>query len=230
MKTRSPWVINPLGTVTANFIRLLMGTVRRRIAFTGSERHPIDPREQRFVYVIWHEAFLYVTPFRVRAHILASHHTDGELMTRIAKQMKIGVIRGSTTRGGTGALLGLVRKTTDTHVLLTPDGPVGPRRRLKPGAVALASMAGVPIVPVGIANPTAWRVRNWDRMMIPKPWSTAHYVFGSSIQIPPELNRAGIKSQCQVVEKALASVTEAAERWATGGPRPIPASTSRTAA
>ena len=68
--------------------------------------------------------------------------------------MKIGVIRGSTTRGGSTALLGLIRRTGGTHVVLTPDGPVGPRRRLKPGAVALAGMTGMPIVPIGVACPT----------------------------------------------------------------------------
>ena len=105
--------------------------------------------------------------------------------------MKIGVIRGSTTRGGSAALLGLIRRAGGSHVVLTPDGPTGPRRRLKPGAIALASMTGMPIVPIGIACPTAWRAGSWDRMMVPLPWATAFYVSGPASACRPDWTGQG---------------------------------------
>jgi hypothetical protein len=120
-------------------------------------------------------------------------------------------------------LLGLIRRSGGTHVVLTPDGPVGPRRRLKAGAVALASATGMPVVPVGIACPSAWRAGSWDRLMIPKPYSTAHFVTGPAIRVPAGLDRAGQGRYCRLTEEAMGLVTRAAERWAAGGPRPVPA-------
>src|SRR5205807_9175779 len=141
---------------------------------------------------LWHEALVLMTAFRAPAHILASLHADGELFTRVARQLRVGVIRGSTTRGGSAALLGLIRRTGGTNIVLTPDGPRGPRRQLKPGAVALASMTGMQIVPIGIACPAAWRARSWDRMMVPPPWATAYYVSGPAIRVPDRLDRGGL--------------------------------------
>jgi lysophospholipid acyltransferase (LPLAT)-like uncharacterized protein len=222
IKLRKPWLIRPAGTLAATVIRLLMGTVRIRLAVAGPERQPPTDNE-RFVFVFWHEAIVLMTGFRIPLHVLSSLHADGELMTRICRHLKIGVIRGSTTRGGSQALLGLVRRTGGTHVALTPDGPVGPRRRLKPGAVALASTTGMRIVPVGISCPTAFRARSWDRMMVPLPWTTAHYVTGPAITVPAGLDRTGLTRYCRLVEDSLGTVTDAAERWAAGGPRPVAA-------
>ena len=222
IKIRKPWLIRPAGTLVANVIRLLMGTVRRRISLAGPEHHPPAAGSETYIYVFWHEGLILMTGFGVPAHVLTSHHADGELMTRVCRHMKIGVIRGSTTRGGSAALLGLIRRTGGTHVALTPDGPVGPRRRLKPGAVALAAATGMAIVPVGIACSAAWRAGSWDRLMVPTPWATAHYVTGPAIRVPAGLDRAGVTRYCRLTEAALAAVTKAAERWAAGGPRPVP--------
>lgn len=223
IKLRKPWLIRPAGTALAAFIRLLMGSVRRRVACAGPELHPPPADGERYVYVFWHEAIVLMTAFEAKAHVLTSLHADGELMTRICGHLGIGVIRGSTTRGGSAALLGLIRRTGGTHVALTPDGPHGPRRRLKPGAVALASTTGLAIVPVGVACSAAWRAGSWDRLMVPKPFSTAHYVAGPAIRVPAGLDRGGLSRYCRLTEAALATVQAAADRWAAGGPRPVPA-------
>jgi lysophospholipid acyltransferase (LPLAT)-like uncharacterized protein len=223
IKIRKPWLIRPVGTLAANFIRVLMGTVRRRITIAGTTAIPPPPGVEPHLFVFWHEFTVLMTPFKTNVHVLASLHADGELMTRICKHLKLSVIRGSTTRGGSKALLGLIRRTGGSHVVLTPDGPVGPRRRLKAGAVALAGMTGMPIVPIGMACPAGWRARSWDRMIIPRPWATGYYVAGPTIRVPAGLDRSGTNRYCREVEAAMESVTAAAERWAAGGPRPVSA-------
>ena len=222
-KLRKPWLIRPAGTIAANVIRLLMGTVRQRMAMAGTTPVPLPPDLEPHLFIFWHEFLLLMTPFKVKLHVLTSLHADGELMTRVCKHLKLGVVRGSTTRGGSKALLGLIRRSGGTHVALTPDGPTGPRRRLKAGAIALAGIAGMPIVPVGVACPAGWRVRSWDRMIIPRPWAAAHYVTGPPIRVPAGLDRTGTNRCCREVEAALETVTKAAERWAAGGSRPVPA-------
>jgi lysophospholipid acyltransferase (LPLAT)-like uncharacterized protein len=200
---------------------MLMGTVRQRIALCGSEPMPPPPVSEPYIYVFWHEYSLLFTPFRANVHVLASLHADGELMTRICTHLGLGVIRGSTTRGGSKALLGLLRRDGGSHVVLTPDGPVGPRRRCKNGIIALASLSGMPIVPIGVGCSAALRAGSWDRMMVPFPWSTAHYVTGPSIRVPAGLNRDGYNHFARRIEDALGVVIGAAERWAAGGPRPV---------
>jgi hypothetical protein len=60
-------------------------------------------------------------------------------------------------------------------------------------------------------------------MMIPKPYSTAHFVTGPAIRVPAGLDRAGLERFCRLTEDAMGIVTGAAERWASGEPRPVPA-------
>src|SRR5437763_4414633 len=143
-----------------------MSTVRARMANAGAEVHPPPPDSERYIYVLWHEAILAATAYRLPLTVLASRHADGEMMARVCRQLGFRVIRGSTTRGGSTAMLGLIRHTDGTHIALTPDGPVGPRRRLKAGAVGLAGMTGLPLIPVGFGCSDAWRVRSWDRLII----------------------------------------------------------------
>src|SRR5262245_1025088 len=112
MKLRHPTLIAAAAALAAGLVRLWLGTVRPRLALTGPERHPIDPRRQRYIYVFWHESLLLMTAWwRVKLFVLISHHADGELITRVCRRLGFGVVRGSTTRGGGPALLELVRRS-----------------------------------------------------------------------------------------------------------------------
>jgi lysophospholipid acyltransferase (LPLAT)-like uncharacterized protein len=222
MKLRHPWLIGLAATLAAGVIRSWMGAVRPRTALLGPERHPADPRAERYVYAFWHESLLLLTPFRVRASVLISHHADGELIARVCRHLRIGVVRGSTTRGGSAALLELVRRGREAHLAITPDGPRGPRRRVQPGVVSVAALTGLPVVPVGVGCASAWRAGSWDRMLLPRPGSAAHYVAGPAVRVPPGLDRPAMEEYRRLVEDRLLAVTAAAERWAAGGPRPAP--------
>ncbi len=111
-------------------------------------------------------------------------------------------------------LLDLLREGEGSHLALTPDGPRGPRRRLQPGLIFLASHAGFPIVPVGIGFTRAWRAKSWDRFAIPRPFSTITAVLADPIVIPRDLDNQGLE-RCRIqVEESLLGATQAAERWA----------------
>jgi lysophospholipid acyltransferase (LPLAT)-like uncharacterized protein len=84
-------------------------------------------------------------------------------------------------------------------------------------------MTGMPLVPVGFACTPAWRARSWDRMIVPKPYSTAYFVTGPAIRVPAGLNRTGLAQYCRQTEEAMTAVNAAAIRWAAGGPRPVAA-------
>jgi lysophospholipid acyltransferase (LPLAT)-like uncharacterized protein len=227
MKLRQSWLIGLAALLGAAAMRILGATVWRRDATVGAP-FPRNASE-RTIYLIWHESIILGALYKAPLHTLISQHADGELIARVCRYLGIGVIRGSASRGGAAALLGLMRRTGANHIVLTPDGPRGPRRQVKPGPVALAGMTGMPIVPVGIACPSAWRTRSWDRHMVPRPVATAHYVFGPEFRVPEGLDRDRVDQFCRDLEATLEALTDAAERWAAGGAAPDMAVTTKAA-
>jgi lysophospholipid acyltransferase (LPLAT)-like uncharacterized protein len=220
MRFRGPWAGRLLGLSGAWLIRLWMSTLRYRIFFSEGIRHPADFRKNRFIYAFWHESILFPAAFPTRIHILISRHADGELIAQVCRFLGFQVARGSSTRGGSAALLELVRCSRRTHLAVTPDGPRGPRRRVQPGVIYLASLTGLPIVAFGVGYSGAWRARSWDHFAVPKPWSMAACVVAPAIHVPPRLERGDVEQFRRLLEDQLRNATLAAERWAQGGPRP----------
>ena len=143
-------VLPPLG---AGLIRLLGGT--SRITTVGGEK--IDELYQRghnIIIAFWHGRQL-MMPLTYRgklAYILISQHRDGELIYRIVQRFGFRSVRGSTTRGGTEALRQLIRLSRGgADLVITPDGPKGPRYKVQDGLVYLAKLTGLPIVPLTFA-------------------------------------------------------------------------------
>ncbi len=216
MKIRHPWLVRLVGFLAALVIRLWMSTLRYRYHFADGTQHPADPNDQRFIYAFWHESILFPTLLRTKIHILISHHADGEMITRACHHLGFGVVRGSTTRGGTKALMQLISISSRSHLMVTPDGPRGPRRKVQLGLVFLASITGLPIIPVGVGYASAWRAKSWDRFALPRPWTTAYGVTGEPISVPKKLNRESLERYRDLVEQRMLETTQLAEDWASG--------------
>ena len=176
-----------------------------------------DPRRNRFVYAFWHEDILFGAAQRAKIRVLISQHADGELIARTARHLGKGAVRGSSTRGGTAAILKMVRAPDGTHLGVTPDGPRGPRRRVQMGVVFLASQTGLPLVAFGVGYTGVWRAKSWDRFAIPKPGGLACAVVAPAVVVPPKLNRAQLEEYRQLIEDRMAWASDAAERWANSG-------------
>jgi len=220
MKLRSPWILRSLALLAAWLIRCWMGTLRYRMFFAGPERHPADPRRQRYLYAFWHETILFPTAFRTPIQVLISQHADGELIAQVCRFLGFGAVRGSSTRGGVGAVVQMCHTSQVGHLGVTPDGPRGPRRRVQLGLIYLASVTGLPIVAFGVGYSRAWRARSWDRFAVPWPWSTATCVIAPAIRVPAGLTRPELERYRRLIEEQLLSVTAAAERWAQDGAHP----------
>lgn len=215
MKSRHRWLVPFLAAAIAFLIRLWMCTLRRRIVSADGQSHPADPALARYLYIFWHEGLLAPLATRPKIRVLISQHTDGELIAQICERLSIGVIRGSTARGGCQALLEMIHTAGDgAHLGITPDGPRGPRRQLKPGAVMVASQSGLPIVPIGIGFVRAWHCRSWDRFAVPWPGSTMVGIVGAPIAVPGNLDRRGLEQWTGLVERELLELTMLAEDWA----------------
>jgi lysophospholipid acyltransferase (LPLAT)-like uncharacterized protein len=132
-------------------IRLLGKALR--IESRGQEDLDHLYRSGRSVIIaFWHGRQL-MMPLAYRgkeAHILISQHRDGELIRRIVARFGFHAIRGSTTRGGTVALRRMIRiGKAGKDIVVTPDGPQGPRHIVQMGVIHLAKVTGMPIVPLG---------------------------------------------------------------------------------
>jgi lysophospholipid acyltransferase (LPLAT)-like uncharacterized protein len=145
-------------------------------------------------------------------HVMISASRDGELITTIGKFFGYTAVRGSSSKGGQEATREMVDYLKQgKRCAITPDGPRGPRRRMKMGTVQIARVTGCPIVPFGFAAQHCWRLRSWDGFIIPKPFSRAVFVYGEPIRISGE--GGNDEEYMERVQKELDRVTEAAENY-----------------
>ncbi|MFO0772246.1 MAG: lysophospholipid acyltransferase family protein [Nitrospiraceae bacterium] len=131
-------------------IRSLHASMRWRVE--GAEHVDGLLRQgKRMIITFWHAQQL-MMPYAYRgseAHVLISRHGDGELICRIIARFGLQAVRGSSTRGGTEALRELIRLgRSGVDLVITPDGPKGPRQVAKLGVIQLAKATGLPIVPL----------------------------------------------------------------------------------
>jgi lysophospholipid acyltransferase (LPLAT)-like uncharacterized protein len=220
MKLRHPALIRGLGFVGACLVKGLHATMHRRLDLRMSGPHPPDPRQRRRLYAFWHEHILYASQFGANVvDVLISQHADGELIAQVCRYMRLGVVRGSSKRGGSGAMLEMLRVSRRKHIAITPDGPRGPRRVVQPGIVFLASKTGLPIVPFGLGYEKAWRARSWDQFAVPYPFTAGACVVAPPIHVPADLDDRGLETYRRRVEETLHFVNDDAQRWASGLPR-----------
>jgi hypothetical protein len=178
------------GLVAALF---LTTKVERR----GTEHFERFRREGRpVIFVFWHGQLLPLV--HVHRHegivVLVSEHTDGEYVSRIIERNGFGTVRGSSTRGAMKGLRALVRAAREGRDLaLTPDGPRGPPGVLKPGALLVAQLTGLPIVPLGVGASRGWRFKSWDGFLVPEPLSTIEIEYLPPRFVPRDAAREQIE-------------------------------------
>jgi len=214
MKLRHPLLIRIAAFTAAILVRLWMSTMRVRIISADGQRHPVDPATRRYLYAFWHESLLAPIITKPKIRVLISQHRDGELIAQCCHWLGIGTFRGSTSRGGSQALLEMIRSNDAAHLGITPDGPKGPRRELQPGTVMIASQSGLQVVPVGVGYVNAWRMRSWDQFALPKPFSTLTGVIGQPIEVPSDLGRQELRAWQQYIQDQMLAMTALAEDWA----------------
>ena len=187
-------------------------------------REHVDPlvaAGRPFIPCFWHEHLVVCLRWLVatadesfRPALLISPSIDGDLFEEILRPWPLEVVRGSATRTGARALRGLHRslKKDGGSPVLLPDGPQGPPRVAKSGAVMLAQLSGVPIVPCAFGAKASFRLDSWDRLLVPLPLSRVGIVFGEPLVVPRDLASDGIATETQRLQCALDRVAFEAER------------------
>jgi lysophospholipid acyltransferase (LPLAT)-like uncharacterized protein len=153
-------------------------------------------RRVPYIFLLWHEALVPLLWHHRHRQIaiIVSQGREGRYLSDYASGLGYRILAGSSSRGGPRALLGAVRALREGNaVAITPDGPRGPRRALKPGVLQAAQRGGAWVVPLHATCERAWRLRSWDRLCIPKPRAPVLVGYGEPFRVesgPDALMRA----------------------------------------
>ena len=158
------------------------------------------------IYCFWHQCVLPCTVYfrSTGATILISRSFDGELITRILRLFGFRAARGSSSRGASGGLLGLMRVIeSGSPAIFTADGPRGPIYQTKMGPIKLAQMTGAPIGAFHLEPERAWTIRSWDRFLIPKPFTRICVSWARSTRVPMDLPADEFEPKRQELNAAI---------------------------
>lgn len=217
---RRAWVQSALAGLLGRYLGFVLATTR----WTVVGQDHFDPFEHGapVIAAFWHEHLPLMpalwnrarrTTPGLRLHVLVSRHTDGRFIGDVIARFGLDVAHGSTARGGQnrggarGALSLLAALEAGHQVVITPDGPRGPRRVAAPGVAQLAGLSGRPVMPCAAQTTHRRVLGSWDRMILPLPWGRGVLVCGPPITVA----RDGWEDALPTITAALDAVSAEAQ-------------------
>jgi lysophospholipid acyltransferase (LPLAT)-like uncharacterized protein len=210
------WFVSLLGYWS---IRIIGSTLRWRIV--GQENlQSIHDAGKNAIFTFWHgRIFMGTYFFRNRGIVvMTSRNRDGEYIARVIRRFGYGAARGSSTRGGKGALVEMIHELRRKRdVAFTIDGPRGPRYVAKPGAVWIASRTGNAIFPFHIAPERKWVLDSWDQFQIPKPFSRVLVMMGAPIYVKEGASEPELEQSQHLLQQTLEDLLRRGDAyWSPG--------------
>ena len=202
-----------IGWAGAILIRLLSLTLRWRLHDPSGLVD--NPPARSMIWTFWHNR-IFVLPAVYHKYlksrkgaVLTSASRDGEIIAALIARFGCDAVRGSSSRRGAAALLGLIDWIEDGYdVAIVPDGPRGPRYKLSPGLIKLAEVTRALILPVRIEYGSAWVFKSWDRFQLPKPFTTVHVHLGPCTEVPPGLDEESFETERRRIEHLMNPTNE----------------------
>jgi len=223
LKIRSPFLTKLAARLAVFTVRMLFKTVRIEIRSYDEYTNPFTHSEGKtsYLFSVWHDQLLRptfsATPINTSA--LISKHQDGSYLAETMRILKFGTIRGSSSRGAVTALKELMQTASSCqNIVITPDGPRGPRRELKQGIVYIASKTGSPVVASASACSRYWSIKaSWSNLIIPKPFSRLVILGSEPLIIPPDLSKEELEEHRQRVQRRMEELEEELAGFMAGG-------------
>ena len=207
MKIRSSLLTRLAITAFTRAVQLLFYTLRRDFRAKTAKTSPyIASGPERFLYCVWHDSIM--MPIFAARHVyssaLVSRHHDGSYIAGILGMVGISSVRGSTKHGGARAFRQMITTAKDKHIVITPDGPRGPRRKMRSGIVFLASHTGRAIIPTAYGCIRSWNIQgSWTDLMMPKPFTKIFLLAGEPIKVPADLSREQVARYMALVQDEM---------------------------
>ncbi|HEX6187402.1 MAG TPA: lysophospholipid acyltransferase family protein [Pyrinomonadaceae bacterium] len=209
-------MIRAIGLASYCVVKLLGATVKFEVE--GWENLEATSAGGKLpIYTTWHDGVFLSTYFwRDRGIVVMSSRSfDGEYTGRLIKRFGYGTVRGSSTRGHTGASIEMIRlMRVGCPAGFMIDGPKGPRHVAKMGAVLIAKKAGQPILPFVIVAAKSWVIRkSWDQTEIPKPFTRARVIIGPPISVEADAAAGVLNAKRDELQRALEALAQKGEQW-----------------
>ncbi len=195
-------------------IRLIGPTLRYSVSWEELPSPSDATFEKPVIYAFWHRA-IFPSAWLWRntgIAVMVSRSFDGEYIARIIRKLGFAAVRGSSSRGGATALLGLkAHLETGASVAFTIDGPRGPKYVAKPGPVLLSRTSALPMAAFYVAVHDTWVLNTWDRLVIPKPFSKALVRLSAKMRVPANADDEQMAEFHRQLQASLERVTSFAE-------------------
>lgn len=197
----------------------LISAIGRTVRFetSGLERfEAVEQTGKLRIQCFWHnQIFLATYFFRHRKIVvMTSQSFDGEYIARFIQRFGYGAVRGSSTRGGIGALIEQIKlMKLGCPAGFAVDGPKGPRHAAKEGAVLLAKKTGNPLIAFAVTPEKFWTLKSWDKMEIPRPFTRAFIEVATPIFVNAKADNIEIADKRGELQSALEKLTENGAVW-----------------
>ena len=165
-------------------IKLLYGSCRWHVSGFNHVENLLNTKSS-FIMAFWHGNLLipYYKLAKQHFNALAGFHKDAELSVQIGVRLGWKFLRGSSSQKGSAVFQQMVEmlSSSDNVLAITVDGPKGPARIPKPGAVRAAQKTGVLIIPAAGRSRRSWGFTNWDTFHVTKPFTRIELKFGEPL-------------------------------------------------
>ena len=197
------------------FITKLISLSIRWEYFEQSRKSKIFDNKYKYIFCCWHnKLFLgpHLLPRNRVINALQSSHSDGMITSLAFRYLGMNVILGSSKRGGMQAFRKMVKcLQSGESIAITPDGPKGPKEKVKEGIIKLAQITNTPIIPLVWVTRKFKIINSWDNFVLPYPFSKGIYSFGKPIYVEKKLNVNKFELERQILENEIKKLTKVLE-------------------
>lgn len=209
-------------TATQKILSWLLAMLIRLVYITSRKTYLIDDAAQPYmqgkdnaIFAFWHGRMMMcptIEPPGRTMRVLISTHRDGLLISRVIAHFGEATISGSSSKGGANAVKDILRALKEgDNIGITPDGPRGPAQVAQLGVVAVAKLAGKPVIPVAISSTRYKRFRSWDRFMLALPFGRIVFCVGAPILVSREVDEHAEEQARRRIEQAMNTLVETAD-------------------
>lgn len=168
------------------------------------------------IILIWHGRIFYAPYFFRRRGImpLVSPSEDGEIIAQIIARWGYKILRGSGSHSIVKAWNEMKKELEGGgELIIVPDGPRGPDRKMKPGAIKLAQETGAYLVPFTFSSSKKKNLKSWDSLLIPYPFSKLVAIYGKPLAVGQDINKEDFERKIQQVQKDLTDLDRRADDY-----------------
>jgi lysophospholipid acyltransferase (LPLAT)-like uncharacterized protein len=192
------------------FSKIIIKTIRYKIH--GLENYKdLKNKGKRVVFAILHGqlALFYPMAYYSKGCGIVSRSRDGELAAKIIKHFGFASVRGSSSKAGAIAIMEAEKYLKEGYdIIITVDGPKGPRFSVKNGAIYISKRFDCIIIPV-VASINRYKMfDSWDRFIFPLPFSKLDIYLGEAIQPKSDIDKDTIKQEAENLKNTLMVMTK----------------------